>query len=121
MKKLFIFWLPVIIWSSVIYFFSSIPHLKIEILGFWDLILRKIAHIVEYAILSLLYFRAIKNTTNLKGTSFYFWPMFLSLIYAISDEIHQHFVPGRYCSVVDIGIDSVGIIIGCVIYTKFFK
>lgn len=40
----------------------------------------------------------------------------LALIYAISDEIHQYFVPGRACSLFDLGLDSIGICLATMIY-----
>jgi len=41
----------------------------------------------------------------------------ISIIYGISDEIHQFFVPGRYCSFIDILIDSAGVLISSLIYS----
>ena len=52
-------WAPVIAWAAVIFAFSSIPSLGTG-LGLWDLVLRKLAHITEYAILGVLLFRATK-------------------------------------------------------------
>ncbi len=118
MKKIVIYWIPVIFWSSIIFFISSIPDLKIEVLGIWDYVLRKIAHIVEYFILTILYFRALKNTTKLNSFSLFFWSIFLSFVYAIGDEIHQHYVPGRHSSVTDVCIDSIGIILGAIFSYK---
>jgi len=102
-------WLLVVVWCAVIFCLSAIPYLKIETLGFWDFIFRKIAHVTEFAVLSILLFRAVnfeKKQIN------YFWPVFLSIVYAASDEIHQGFVPGRGPSVIDVGIDTAGVIMG---------
>ena len=99
----------VVVWCAVIFCLSAIPYLKIETLGFWDFIFRKIAHVTEFAVLSILLFRAVnfeKKQIN------YFWPVFLSIVYAASDEIHQGFVPGRGPSVIDVGIDTAGVIMG---------
>jgi len=101
-------WLPVFVWCGVIFWLSGIPNLSTN-LGFWDVILRKIAHITEYFILTLLLYHAFKNTFALKLYFLIFWPAALSLIYAISDEIHQLFVPTRNGSLEDVLIDSVGI------------
>ena len=43
-------WAPVVVWAAVIFAFSSVPNLGTG-LGVWDLVLRKLAHLVEYAIL----------------------------------------------------------------------
>ena len=46
-------WLPVVAWAAVIFAFSSVPSLGTD-LGTWDTILRKLAHVAEYAILGAL-------------------------------------------------------------------
>ena len=51
-------WLPVVVWAAVIFAFSSIPSLSTG-LGLWDTILRKAAHMAEYAILGALLLRAL--------------------------------------------------------------
>jgi len=97
-------WLPVIVWAGVIFTFSSVPNLGTD-LGVWDTILRKAAHVSEYAILGLLLLRAVAREL----------PAFvLGVAYAISDEIHQHFVSGRHASPIDVAIDSAGIALGVV-------
>ncbi|MCX7911254.1 MAG: VanZ family protein, partial [Endomicrobia bacterium] len=108
MKKI-IYWLEVILWCGVIFFFSSIPDLKIKQLGFWDFVLRKIAHITEYFVLVILFLRAFKiSLDNKDNKKIYFLSIIFSILYAISDEIHQYFVPGRHFALTDILIDSIG-------------
>ncbi|MFH1368619.1 MAG: VanZ family protein [Elusimicrobiota bacterium] len=107
--RLFSLWLPVGLWCSLIFYMSAVPFLKTE-LGFWDLVLRKIAHMVEFGTLFLLARRALKNSgfglalKEVNLASFVF-----SMLYAVSDEYHQAFVPGRGPSPVDAGIDTIGI------------
>ena len=57
-SRAFSAWLPVLVWAAVIFTFSSIPSLSTG-LGGWDTVLRKGAHMTEYAILALLLFRAL--------------------------------------------------------------
>ena len=101
-------WLPVFVWCGVIFWLSNTPNLNTN-LGFWGIILRKIAHIAEYFILTILLYRAFKNTFTLKYLYLVFLPSVLSLIYAISDELHQLFVPTRNGSLEDALIDAIGI------------
>jgi VanZ family protein len=103
-------WLPVLIWAGVIFAFSSVPHLGTG-LGTWDYVLRKCAHMVEYAVLALLLRRA---------TGSYAWAVALAVAYAVSDEFHQTFVRGRHGSPVDVGIDAIGATLGLAasLYTR---
>jgi VanZ family protein len=95
-------WLPVLVWAGVIFAFSSVPSLNSG-LGGWDYVLRKGAHMTEYAILAVLLVRA---------TGSYAWAVALAVAYAASDEVHQVFVRGRHGSPIDVGIDAVGALIG---------
>ncbi len=118
MVKLFKLWLPVIIWAGVIFCFSSIPYLKTGLE--YDFFLRKIAHITEYFILTFLLYRAFKGSFNISVFGLFMYPVAFSLLYAISDEIHQYFILGRCCSAKDVLIDSIGII-GFYIFIKVKK
>jgi VanZ family protein len=95
-------WLPVLVWAGVIFAFSSIPSLNSG-LGTWDYVLRKGAHMTEYAILAVLLVRATGSCV---------WAFAVAVAYAGSDEFHQTFVRGRHGSPIDVGIDAVGALIG---------
>ena len=95
-------WLPVLAWAAVIFTFSSIPGLGTG-LGDVDTVLRKGAHITEYAIFGLLLLRAIGRELP---------ALAVGIAYAITDELHQHFVQGRHASPVDVLIDTVGLAAG---------
>ncbi len=95
-------WLPVLVWAGLIFTLSSIPDLGTG-LGGWDLVLRKLAHAAEYAVLGFLLLRALGRA------SASFW---LGAGYAVTDEIHQAFVPGRHGSPLDVAIDAAGVAIG---------
>ena len=95
-------WLPVLLWAALIFAFSSIPSLSSG-LGVWDTVLRKGAHMTEYAVLAFLLARALASEA----------PAFVAgLLYAASDELHQSFVRGRHSSPVDVAIDAVGLTAG---------
>ena len=98
-------WLPVLAWAAVIFALSSIPHLGTG-LGTWDTILRKCAHVTEYAVLAFLLRRALSTP----------WAFAAAVGYSISDEIHQHFVTGRHSSPIDVAIDSTGVLIGVLVF-----
>ena len=101
-------WLPVVLWASVIFALSSIPSLGTG-LGTWDVILRKGAHVTEYAVLALLLVRAVGREAP---------ALALGVVYAASDELHQGFVRGRHASPVDVAIDTLGLLLGLLAWRR---
>lgn len=121
MKKSFLAWLPVVAWCSLIFYLSGIPNLKTEF-GFGDLILRKCAHVTEYAILYLLTLRALTLQLPDMSMKKRMAAVFLfTVAYAASDEFHQSFVPTRGPSVMDVLIDFVGASCGMLAQNRFFS
>ena len=101
-------WLPVLAWAAVIFAFSSVPSLGTD-LGTWDLILRKAAHLAEYALLGALLARATRSP---------FLAVALAGLYAVSDEVHQTFVDGRVGAPLDVAIDTLGALVGVLVWTR---
>jgi VanZ family protein len=101
-------WLPVLVWAAVIFAFSSIPSLSSG-LGPWDTVLRKCAHVTEYAVLGALLYRALEREAPALAAG---------IAYAATDEFHQHFVHGRHASPVDVGIDAVGVALGMLVWLR---
>ncbi|MBI4308900.1 MAG: VanZ family protein, partial [Candidatus Omnitrophica bacterium] len=65
-------WFPVIVWAGVIFYCSSMPNLKTGLAE--DSILRKMAHVIEYFILTFLLYRAFKGSFNINGFYLFIWP-----------------------------------------------
>ena len=103
-------WLPPVIWAGVIFAFSSLPQVSFSQFILWDFLAKKAAHLSEYAILYVLIFRACRGR----------WApsYFLLAAFALSDELHQKFVPGRTSSPLDIGFDLIGASIASYIIWK---
>jgi len=104
-------WLPVVVWAAFIFALSSVPHLGTG-LGFWDTVLRKAAHVSEYAVLGALLLRALRS----EGLA-----LVAGVTYAVSDEIHQHFVGGRHASPLDALIDAVGVELGIYLFNRLLQ
>jgi VanZ family protein len=95
-------WGPPVVWAAVIFALSSVPSLGTD-LGVWDTVLRKCAHVTEYAILAILLYRAVGREL----------PAFLiGFAYAVTDEVHQEFVRGRHASPFDVSMDAAGLALG---------
>ncbi len=92
---------PPLLLMGLIFFLSAQPDLNSG-LGTWDTILRKLAHMAEFGLLWLLWWRAL----GYRGKAL---PALIAIAYAITDELHQTTVDGRVGSPVDVLIDSAGV------------
>lgn len=90
--------------------------INIKDIGLLSLIIRKLAHFIEYFILGILVINFITRYDKKIIIA-----ILLCIIYATSDEIHQIFVPGRSCQIIDIMIDSLGSIMGIYLYKLIAK
>jgi len=80
-----------------LFVFSSIPSDKMVHFGVLDLVVRKSGHILGYALL------ALADWYGLRFDKRRWWlALLLAMLYAITDEFHQSFVPGRIASWVDV-------------------
>jgi len=110
-------WLPAMVWATVIFLFSNFPSIKTTDFFLSDFIFKKTAHLLEYGILSILVFRALEGSyINIKKAMIV--SILISFLYAVSDEFHQSFIPGREPTIRDIIIDTIGATIGAVLWKK---
>ncbi len=125
------YWLPVLAFMALIFSASSdrksaqhssriiepllrwlFPHLTDDTVGLIVFLVRKCAHLTEYAILGLLLWRAMR-ASSAPGARGWSWRLVRNVLlcaalYAMTDEFHQWFVPDRQASVWDVLIDSAG-------------
>lgn len=123
----------VVVWMIVIFMMSSftasessdqsnfIVELIVSIFKFNNielisLIVRKLAHFIEYFILGLLVFNMIRCYDKR-----IYIAIIICVLYAISDEIHQLFVVGRSCQIMDMFIDSIGSFSGILLFSLLIK
>ena len=113
------YWLPVLIYAILIFYLSSIPGEDIPVVfKYQDVFL----HIIEYAAFALLLSRAIKAYYPRLSLSRRFLAVLVfSFLYALSDEFHQFFVPQRYCSMLDLIYDAMGIVVADIFSVSKFK
>ncbi len=100
--------LPSFLWMVVIFYFSSRSTVNFvsdqPTLRFF---LLKSFHVIEYSVLTFLLYFGFKK---------FKYTIIFAYLYAISDEIHQYFVPGRSSRFVDTLIDLGGILIGSLLF-----
>jgi VanZ family protein len=98
-------WLPAVALMTAIFILSSIPSQEMPSFGLWDLVVKKGAHMLGYGLLALAYWLGIREERK------WWLAILLAIVYALSDEYHQSFVPGRHPSLVDaLVIDAAGAI-----------
>ncbi|MAD23532.1 MAG: hypothetical protein CMO69_08475 [Verrucomicrobiales bacterium] len=134
-------WLWVALWMLVIFLFSTSafsgdntsriigpilkwisPEISNESIAFVQFFLRKTAHIIEYAFLAILLCNAIvRRLKEFSAKVLIVRSVFISLIYAASDEWHQSLSAGRIGSLMDISIDGVGALFGALSFLWIFK
>jgi len=107
-QKLVKFWLPVFFWMGLIFFFSARPTPIVSEIDWRDFIFKKTIHLIEYGILFVLFYRALKNTSGANLKEIVIYSFILTFFYAVTDEFHQTFVHGRTGTVRDILIDFFG-------------
>ena len=79
--------------------------------AFSDAVIRKFAHVVEFAALGFFFTVCLRAFTR-RLMAFSAWPLLFSLFIAVCDEFLQYFVPGRSAQVSDIIIDFTGVCAG---------
>ena len=129
------YWLPVVLWAALIFSASGdkksvqhssriiepivrwlLPDISDEAVRTTVLVVRKCAHVTEFAVFTMLLWRAASETVWKQSVE-WSWKVALfagtgAVLFAISDEIHQSFVPGRQGAAMDVVIDAVGAVGG---------
>jgi VanZ family protein len=132
-SALIFLWVVTVAWAAQIYNFSTatfggvlttwllsqilrLVHATVSLDTFFFLhhLMRKCAHLTEYALFSMLLFYSLgrRREWRLRPA---IWALTVAGLYSLSDEFHQLFVPGRGPSIFDSGIDTVGAIVGILI------
>ena len=126
-----VFWILTAAVMVLIFWFSALPDTEsAEQSGFIakilqailgsveinEVVLRKLAHFSEFALLCFTFSFSFYFTFEKPK---YYLPLIFSSAYAATDEIHQLFVPGRACAVIDWAIDTAGAIFGLAVFAIF--
>jgi VanZ family protein len=97
---------PVLQWTMP---WATGPHLESM-----HLLVRELAHLFEYAVLAVLWSRALVQGAGLSRGRAAGWALAISVAWAALDEAHQGLIPTRTASVRDVALDSAGAIGGLV-------
>jgi VanZ family protein len=100
-------WLPPVAVMGLIFFLSAQPDLSSG-LGAWDVLLRKLAHATVYAVLTWLWWRALREGSASDDVRPLAAAWLMAIAYSATDEWHQTFVTGRHGVPSDVLIDAAG-------------
>lgn len=103
-------WIPALAWAATIFWLSSQPALPSPHVPYFD----KVAHFGAYALLGGLLAFATDRSRLPIGVA-----VALGVLYGISDEVHQGYVPGRSPDVLDWAADAAGVATACFLYTRW--
>ena len=138
-KRKLIKWIILIAWMAIIFafsnqryswdathniissaFYSMDNNSNIEFIDTLNFIIRKLGHIIEYFLLSLIFISLLKEYTN-KIKTIIISCIIFCFLYACGDEFHQSFVDGRSALFTDVLIDSIGIFIAVLSYVLIYN
>ena len=111
-------WLPVVLWMAVIFYLSAQPDLPHHPEALIDLVIKKLGHMAEYAVLAALAVWALRHGAPSTERRAVLWALLLAASYAVTDEMHQYFVPGRNPQPLDVGFDALGACLGLLLLSK---
>jgi VanZ family protein len=129
-RRFCMYWLPLVVWMAVIFSASTSlgspshtsrfihpillwldPQMSDETFELVHTVIRKCAHVCEYAMLGFLVWRVVHldSAFSTAGAAGRFWlALLFCALYASSDEFHQRFVPTRHPAVTDVMLDTCG-------------
>lgn len=111
------YWLPFVLWALVIFSFSATSTPAVSTVEWKNFIIKKTIHIGEYGVFTLLLYRAFTKTGVSKKKSLIV-SILVAIFYAITDEFHQSFTPGRDPRIRDVFFDSFGSLMSMVAVFK---
>lgn len=142
-KRPFLSWLAVFIWMLFIFYLSHqsatessqlsagiterilsiiegmVLYINLD-LGDFHFFIRKAAHFIAYFILGILIMNALSKNDAIT-LKLFSYALIICIVYAISDEVHQLFIPGRSGEARDVIIDSIGSFVGMSLYVLISK
>jgi VanZ family protein len=120
-RKFVLYWLPPLAVMGIIFTLSSRQNIGVSDLHIINFVVFKTLHVCEYGLLTFLFFRALTKTTQLTFPDTATIAALMTLLYGISDEIHQTFVPSRSGGPRDIFIDLIGILLMYLLLRIFYS
>lgn len=108
-EKRWSYWLPVAVYAGLIFYLSSLPYPTKELPSLFGELNDKFIHVVEYGVLGILLYRALRWASGPWFAAHAWWLASLgAACYGLTDEIHQSYVPPRMADHLDVVADAAG-------------
>ena len=114
----FNYWLPPIIWMGMIFYMSSQKSITITKNVVTDFVTFKTFHMIEYAFLFFLFYRAFQSLKHVQKKLYGVCAFSIAIFYCITDEFHQLYIPTRQGRLRDVLFDIVGMLVMYAIIKK---
>lgn len=101
-------------------FDNMTPAEQSEYISGFQFIVRKLAHFSIYTALGITLGSGMLTFFDMRLVCRGAIAFGIGVVYAVSDEFHQYFVPGRSCELRDVSIDSCGVLLGCLAVTGIY-
>ncbi len=116
--KIIKLWLPVILWTVLIFNFSNGKVFVASEVYWQDFTVKKLGHVLLFGFLAILTYRALRGE-KIPRKKALAWAIIFSTLYGASDEYHQSFTQGRESRIRDVFIDGVGAAISAFVVYEF--
>jgi VanZ family protein len=122
-KGFILYWMPAIVWIGLIFLLSNTPSSGIDEVKKGPLALLPptvasvatsslLVHPLEFGVLAVLIYRLLASYKSLALRYVIIFTLLVTIGYGALDEFHQSFVQGRSSTLADVGLDTIGAIIG---------
>lgn len=107
------YYIPLLLWAGAIFYFSSVPDLQMNTGSISiEVFVRKLAHVIEYLVLYWLVFRLLFHGYGIDLKKSLWFSFLAAVVFALSDEYHQTFTPGRTGKTIDVVFDAISAYLG---------
>jgi len=116
-RAFIIYWLPLLLYGLLIFIQSSgpAPPGLPEVIG-----VDKLLHLAAYALMGALCYRAFSSLAIERKSAVVF-SLLAGVLYGVSDEVHQYFVPARDAELLDAVADAIGTACGVFLLYRYRK
>lgn len=120
--RIVFYWVPLIGYAGLIFYFSSLPQPQELMPVFLEEVGDKVLHLAEYGLLGILSYRALRHASGHWAANYAVaLAIAVAVLYGITDEVHQAFVPEREADLWDLLADAAGAGLAVWVWHRFAR